>query len=415
MFRKGTQIDFPESVKDHMDNVDGKGNSAQSFINKVAKDCMITNFGGILVDAPDTSDLTSYKDVEDKGVYPYLVFYKAEEIINWGTRVIGRKEVLSFVVLEERYDDNTEDLYTFVERKRYRVLRLQETETGGYVYTQTVYLDDGVISGETVTPKKNGKELDYIPFFFLPDEEPQKPLLIDLAEVNLSMYRKSADLENGGHWTGVPTPYATGFAPETKQVMIDKLIEGQWKQVPMQIPVNPLRLGGSEFLCFPELGTQVGYLEFTGTGLDTLIKMMDNDRSDMAILGARIISAEKNGVEAAETAKIHRAGENSVLASFANYLSAKLTIIFREYLEWCTGQEMKDVIIKINTDYDVTGLSAGELSALVATWQQGGISRSVLFYNIKQGEYVPEGTTYEDMIEEIEREGHNVNDKNEEE
>ena len=66
------------------------------------------------------------------------------------------------------------------------------------------------------------------------------------------MYRKSADLENGGHWTGVPTPYATGFAPETKQVMIDKLIEGQWKQVPMQIPVNPLRLGGSEFLCFPE-------------------------------------------------------------------------------------------------------------------------------------------------------------------
>ena len=115
---------------------------------------MITNFGGVLVDAPDTSELTSYKDVEDKGVYPYLVFYKAEEIINWGTRVIGRKEVLSFVVLEERYDDNTEDLYTFVERKRYRVLRLQETETGGYVYTQTVYLDDGVISGETVTPKE---------------------------------------------------------------------------------------------------------------------------------------------------------------------------------------------------------------------------------------------------------------------
>ena len=128
MFRKGTQIDFPDSVKDHMDNVDGKGNSAQSFINKATKDCMITNFGGVLVDAPDTSELTSYKDVEDKGVYPYLVFYKAEEIINWGTMVIGRKEVLSFVVLEERYDDNTEDLYTFVERKRYRVLRLQETE-----------------------------------------------------------------------------------------------------------------------------------------------------------------------------------------------------------------------------------------------------------------------------------------------
>ena len=413
MFRKNTQIEYPETVLEHMKNVDGKGNSAQSFINKAAKDCMITGFGGVLIDAPDTSDLTSYKEVEEQGVYPYIVFYKAEEIINWGTKVIGRKEVLSFVVLEECYDDNTEDIFTSIERKRYRVLQLKQDEEGKNVYTQTVYLDDGAISGETITPQKNGEVLNYIPFYFLPDEEPQKPLLIDLAEVNLSMYRKSADLENGGHWTGVPTPYATGFRPETKTIMVSKTIGGEIKQVPMEVPVNPLCLGGSEFLCFPEAGTMVGYLEFTGTGLDTLITMMDNDRSDMAILGARIISAEKNGVEAAETAKIHRAGENSVLASFANYLSEKLTVIFKEYLDWCTGQDVQDVVIKINTDYDVGGLSASELSALVATWQQGGISRSVLFHNIKQGEYVPEGTDYNDMIEEIEREGHGINDEKE--
>lgn len=126
----------------------------------------------------------------------------------------------------------------------------------------------------------------------------------------------------------------------------------------------------------------------------------------MAILGARIISAEKKGVESAETARIHRAGENSVIATFANECSVFFTAVIKDYLEWCNNGELADdVTIKINTDFDLSKMDASELASLVSCWQDGGISKKVLFANLKEGEIIPPDITFEDMEQEIAEEG----------
>ena len=167
-----------------------------------------------------------------------------------------------------------------------------------------------------------------------------------------------------------------------------------------------MNLGGTQVLYFPMGTEEVGFLEFNGSGLSQIANAMKEDKDSMAILGARIIAQQKNGVEAAETAKIHNSAENSVLASFANMASKVFSKMLRIYLECCAGTEIapEDVKVKINTDYDISTMTAQELTALVALWQSRGIAKSDLFMNLKEGEILSPDRDFDEMNAEIEEE-----------
>lgn len=387
MFRKPPDIAIDDALSQLLENVDGEGTAFEHFANDVTWDCAITGFGGVLVGAP-YSEGVSRLAAEEGGLLPYMTFYNAERIINRHFATIGRRRTLDLVVLAETEEVKTAP-YTYDTRIRHRVCEL---DADGY-YMQTVYDENEAVLSQ-VYPLKYGQRMHYIPFFFMPNNKPYTPMMKSIADVNMAWYRKSADIENGAHWTGVPTPYSIGYVPEAK---VD--------EAGHEVAAEVMKLGGSNFLYFPE-GCSVGFLEFAGAGLARLAEMMKADEDRMAILGARIISAERNGVEAAETARIHRAGENSVLATFAREMSSGLTSALREYIEWCTGKDAADdVHIAINTDYDAAGMSSGELTALVSCWQAGGISKRVLFQNMKQGELIEDALTFDDMQEEIDEEG----------
>lgn len=386
LFRKPVLIETDEKYKEYLDNVDGKGNSLSQFINFCAWDSLQTGFGGVLVDFPQNEkDEVSVLDADMKELSPYMSFYRAEDIINLQFGVVGRKQEIILVVLQETYEAENGDEYTRITKKRYRILKLIDG-----IYVQSLY-DESLNEIYMAVPTMNGKPLNKIPFYPLPSTEPEKPMLLDLCNVNLAWYRKSADLENGAHWTGVPTPYCIGYEPET-----------QYNKDGEEVAKDDIKLGGGTLLALPSGVTSVGYLTFGGSGLNILQSMMTEDENRLAILGARIISQEKKGVESAETAKIHRAGENSVLAAFAYNLSTVFTNLVSFYIKWCASmEENPDISLKINTDYDVASMSPAELTALVSLWQSGGISKSILFQNLKEGEIVPADVSLEDMEAEI--------------
>ena len=268
-----------------------------------------------------------------------------------------------------------------------------DPETGNY--KQTLY-DDKLLPIEEVEPKSKKGNFKEIPFEFLStNSEPEEPLLSDLINVNLSHYRKSADYENGLHWTGVPTPFERGWTPETTYAK-----DGN------EVAPKPMKLGCTQFLYFPSGTEQVGYLEFSGSGCSQIAQAMADDKDSMAVLGARIIANQKKGVESAETAKIHNSAENSVLASFANNMSQIFSRLLRTYLEWSTGSDIpqEKVKVQINTDFDVVTMSATELTALVSLWQSGGIAKSDLFRNLKEGEILDGDRNLEEMNAEIDEE-----------
>lgn len=388
--RKRPIIAVPKGMEKYLENVDGKGHTMQQFIDHVCKDALITGWGGILVDMPKSESNVSQADFERKGLCAYMVYYKAESITKYRWQTEGRSSSLEYVILKEPTEVESAEFSTEI-KEYWRVLKVGEDGT----YKQTLYDENLNVSSEIV-PKSSKSAFNEIPFSFVSaNSEPEEPMLSDLINVNLSHYRKSADYENGLHWTGVPTPYERGWVPETK-----------YDEKGNEIPTAPMKLGGSQFLYFPQGTEQVGYLEFGGSGLSQLSEAMDKDEERMAILGARIIANKKKGVEAAETAKIHNAAENSVLASFANNMSQIFSRMLRIYLEWTTGKDIpqEDVKVEINTDYDVSTMSPAELTALVSLWQSGGIAKRDLFRNLKEGEIIDNDRNLDEMNAEIDEE-----------
>lgn len=386
-FEKNPLIEVDENLMQYLENVDGKGHDWIKYINDASWENMITNWGGTLIDAPDGEGV-SKAEAEEYGILPFLSFYKAEQIINMQTKTIGRREVLTLVVLKEVEEVPMSDRFTTELKTRYRVCELDEN---GY-YKQSVYGENNELLSETY-PTKFGQMMTYIPFY-LKDLKPYKPMFKDLADVNISWFQMSTEHRNGLHWVGFPTPYVAGYQPETKVIQHPN---GDVEE----IAVNTLKLGGNKIAYLPQ-GASMAYLELHGNGMNHIVDAMDKAEERMAILGARIISQEKKGVESAETARIHRAGENSVIATFCNELSKMFTNLFKDYLEWSIGEEItSDFKISLNTDYDVSTMNPQELTALVSLWQSGGISKKILFKNLQKGEIIDNDVSFEEMEEEI--------------
>ena len=394
--RKPVIVEIPENLSEYLYNVDGKGHSFQEFTEMVLKDVLSSGWGSLLVDMPQAEDVVSQADFEQKGLAPYLVYYKAEATTKWRWETKGRNNSLKYVIIKEPTEVDAEGSYNTVIKNYWRVLEIRDDGK----YWQTLYNEELEPQFE-VDPKYKKGNFTEIPFSFVSSQtEPEEPILNDLVNENLSYYKKSADYENGLHWTGVPTPYARGFSPPTK---IDETTG-------KEVVADPMKIGGTQFLYFPMGTEQVDFLEFKGSGLTQISDAMREDKDSMAILGARIIAQQKNGVEAAETAKIHNSAENSVLASFANMASKVLSKMLRIYLECCSGQEIsqEDVKVKINTDYDIATMSPQELTALVSLWQTGGIAKSDLFKNLKEGEILESDRNLDEMNAEIEEEQKNT-------
>ena len=63
-----------------------------------------------------------------------------------------------------------------------------------------------------------------------------------------------------------------------------------------------------------------------------------------------------------------------------------------------------EAYISINTDFLPAELKGSDLTALVSSWQSGAISKETMFYNLQQGEIIPENTTFEEEEEAISNE-----------
>lgn len=381
--------DAPDALKELLKNIDLSGRNLDQFASDCVWDSLPTNWGGILVDYPSAPEGIDLATAEKQGLRAYAAWYSAESIINWRYETRGNHQVLAFVVLHEPYERKVSgDEFATETKNKYRVLDFDQD--GHY---QVRIFDDAVENGlssavSTTIPKMNNAPLDYIPFFTFPGKNPDKSMLLDLANENIGHYQKTADYENGLHLTGIPTPFATCQAP------VDE--KGNTVTV---------KLGGNAFLWLNDPSATADYLDFKGEGLNAIQKAQQDCEERMAILGARIISAEKKGVESASAARIHRAGENSVLASFALNASDVFTKVIRLLAEWQNIAGCEKVTYTLNTDYNVEEIDAQLFSALVTARMNGKIPQSVFFWNLKEGEYIPPEMTLKEFEEELATEG----------
>lgn len=338
------------------DNVTDSGVSLNSFISFMLAERLLMGRVGVLVD--------------HSGDRPYLAGYTTEQITNW----MEGRIVLSEMVLVEGEDEYQQEQ---VEQLRELVI-----EEGGYFVRlwQKGKGEQWQMVGEEM-PSIKGSKIPEIPFVSVSVDgsnmNPVKPPLLDLANMNLSHYRSSVDLEHGRHFTALPTPYVTG------------LDEGE------------LKIGSQTAWILPE-GSTAGYLEFTGQGLGALEKALEDKRSMMASLGAQLLQQQKNGVEAEGTLRLRQNAEASVLAKSVKDVETGINDALAAMSAW---EGKAAPMVKINTDFSDVGLNNQDLTALMGAWQSGGISHDTFLWNLKRGELLPEDRSIDDEKSLIETQG----------
>ena len=165
-----------------------------------------------------------------------------------------------------------------------------------------------------------------------------------------------------------------------------------------------VRIGSSTAWVTETAGATAGFLEFTGQGLTTFERAMDRDERLMAVLGTRMLEAQKRVGETAEAIELRQSGENSVLSAVSLSVSDSLTHVLRWVYWWNSTEDSPEnvseerVLMELNSDFSAKGMASDELTAVVAAWQAGAISRETMFDLFRRGEVLPPGRTDEEEV-----------------
>lgn len=364
IMRTPPTIDNP---KDILDDVTNTGVSLYDFTAELLDDILTEGFLGVLVEHTPQSQAVTLGQAQAMGARPYLCKFDAKCIINWK---MYKGKFTQVVLEEEEYKQISE--FEQKERYIYRVLDLDQNGD----YRQRKFIQDEkskenfIQQGDDIYPLMNGSKLREILFYFIGDPE-ELPPLIDIVDLNISHYMTTADLENGRHYTGLPTAVVAGVQLEDGKT---------------------LNIGSSAAWVFPNPDAKATYLEFTGQGLGSLEKGLETKEKQMAALGARMLS-DTIVQETATAASLKSSGEFSVLAMLARRTSNVLTKACTFMYTWAG---LGDVTITLNTDFLPSKMSPQELQALVQAWQAGALSFQSMYAQLVQGEIIAPGGKAED-------------------
>jgi hypothetical protein len=402
-FRKKPIIETPDDK--YTDDFTLGGQSITEFAKELFDEVLESYRPGILVDIPATDIELNQEtgfiprgSVEDKD-RPFATLYTAENILDWDEQRVDGVLKTVFIKLHEverRINPDDEFDYQMIDRVRilnideegfyqHRIYERQDTEST--FFTEASQNPDNIFAGSyllvaTIYPKMQGNKMTEIPFFPLSPRghewELDYPPLNDLSNIAMSWYRNSASYENGLLLAGSPTLCLAGLDQEM-------LTDGN------------VKVGAGSVLLFDPEGSSWGYAQIGAEGLSEISKAMETKKQEMAVIGARILAGDQNGVEAAETAMIHRAGEHSVIMNIGSSLSGVLTEVLRLIIKWDTGNNpvSEDALFVLNIDFDFSKLSAQDLTALVAAMMSGSISPETFYYNLERGEMYGPASTFE--------------------
>ncbi len=351
----------PIMTKQILPDIDGNGVSLDQQAKKGLG--YVLGFGrfGLLVDYPRVDRAISLAEQEAGFIKPTILQYPPKSIVNWRTKTVGGRSVLSLVVLVE--DATTsDDGFEITSHMQWRVLELDTI--GDYVMSTWTFDNESgnyvVKSESTKVTDSAGVPLKAIPFFFCGvlnnDDIIDQPPIYDLATLNIAHYRNSADYEDSAYMVGQPTPY---FAGLTEQ-WVNKVFKTRTIQMGSRAAI-PLPIGGV-----------AGLLQASANTLP--YEAMGQKERQMMALGAKLIEPGA-GTNTLGQAQLNESSETSTLATAAK----NVALVYTKALKVAANLfGVSDVHIEysLNTDFPASRLTPNERTQLILEWQSGAITES---------------------------------------
>jgi hypothetical protein len=369
IFRKPPVVDgAPEGsvMARLLDALTSDAEDLLTFSYNVVCERLTSNFMGLLVDMPvgeADANLSPAQRVE-QDQRPFVNVYTFENIVAREYKTVRGRRTLVYVRLIDA--DQSE-----------RELRLIDGE-----YWVTIHQHDGVMlqEGTPFQPLRNGKPLNRIPFFLntsIRNGVIEQSPVAKIANLNLSHFRNEGLIAMSKLFQASPQGYVFGV-----EWPLDK--DGK--------PFKPTVSPGTFWTNPTGENVQIGYLEYTGKGLDDLRADRDKIESMMAVVGVQMIAGEKIAAEAPETLAIRRASENSALATIANLTSKAIQDALNEMADW---MGLPHVRFQLNTDFLPQPMTAAEIQAHVSLLQAGVLSGETIFLALRDGDVVNPTLTWE--------------------
>lgn len=289
---------------------------------------------------------------------PVVLRYSTESIINWYVDKDGKLVdiILRSDVVEEL--NGTSNAVYF---------RLQLIDN---VYTISE-MDDVGNFVSTTTPTIRGKSLDFIPIIIATPKglnvNPVKSPIIDIVNINLSHYLSSADLENGRHFTSLPTPVVSGSNTD-----------------------EPLYIGSSKAWILPNDNSKAYFLEFNGQGLQSLEKALAEKQAQMSQFNANLMDSNTRGSEAEGIVKLRHASDAATLSDISSTAESMLNLTYK-IAGTFLGNYEESVSIAINKNFLDLKLTHSELAVLSKAYLDGTIDKQTYMYNLQRGEMLDPG------------------------
>ena len=355
VFGKPTKLNLPDQLTEFTANIDGAGVGIEQQLKQAVGLVLAYGRAGLYVDYTSTGDATVI-DVEEGRARPVIRLYEPFDIINYRVDVNG---AALMIVLREYYEARSaDDEFELSQEVQYRVLRLHTSGCTSQIYRG----DNGefaAVEGEQYLADANGELLKSLPFCVIGSENNDMytdvPPLYDLAELNIAHYRNSADYEESAYMCGQPTPYVVGVT----QQWVNDVFKGD------------IRLGSRSVIPLP-VGGAAGLLQPSSNSMPK--DAMEHKERQAAALGAKLV--EKKTVERTATeVQADEAASISILGSIAKNVEAAYKSAFTIFGNFL-GVTVTDDAIVMNTDFDISRMSAGERQQLLLEWQAGIIAFS---------------------------------------
>ncbi len=384
IFRKKTEIELTPDLEYLIKNANGDGLTLDQMIKESSSSVLKIGRDGLLVDYPNAEAGLTEAEVQSLNLRANILPYKAESILNWQTKTVGGANVLSLVVLYEPRQESV-DGFEYESVDYYRVLSLKDS-----VYIQNIYNGDGELLADAegnadIIPKnKTGGTWNKIPFTFIGstnnDSKVDKAPLYDIAEVNISHYRNSADYEESSFLVGQPTPVIAGLTAS----WVTDVLKGE------------IGLGSRGAIMLPEGGSAT-LLQASENQMPS--KGMDMKEAQILKIGARLIQ-DTGGNETVDAAKMRFSGQNSKLGSIIQNVEAAYIQCLEWVAEFMGGSN--DFVLNINKEFYDASIDPQMIIAQIQLIDRGIIANNDIRDYLRNGNIIDSERTNDDIDGEAE-------------
>lgn len=368
VFRITPTLELPPKLNSFETNIDGHGVGISQQAKDGLKKLLTNSRFGLWVDFPESNGVVTVKDAEENGIRPKILLFDATQIINWRVSEYGALSKLSLAVIESDYISNDDEFEAEL-KPQWIALRLIDE----IYHVEFWREEDGDFKVfKTVQPQGQNGPFKEIPFKFVGsdsnDHTVDKPLLSDIANLNVAHYCDSADYQEAVYWLGQPTPWISGLT--------DDWVSEQLK--------GGVTMGSRSIIPLP-VGASAGLLQVAPNTLPK--EAMDQKELQMEALGAKLVERREVAVTATE-AGMSEASESSVLADCANNVSNA----YGQCFVWAgmfanenVTFDPNSLLFELNTEFAVSRITPEQIKAVLEAYNGKLITYQEARDKLKQG------------------------------